>query len=234
MASINSLAGLHWLYWLYCFYPLIMPSIKMAHFNALISTWPLTGRNKILLEPYITSSMRRYRTYSNASERLSMKYPHDWDIIEREKNSIAVFLSPLESKDDSFRENLTLMRKEVNFETKLLEAFVDLQVSQLREGFLDFSLLDRGSTKIAGQQGQYITYQGKREEVKLKVRQFFFMKGASVYILTYTGEQGHFEYFSTDVKKMVKSIEIEWILAFIPHPTSHSCSICAFPNRSLP
>lgn len=79
----------------------------------------------------------------NIEHNISIKYPTNWEKIVAELDTIAAFLSPIEHKLDLFRENLTIMIKDVFISPENFKEYINFQVDQLKDAILDFKLIKK-------------------------------------------------------------------------------------------
>ena len=141
----------------------------------------------------------------NIEHNISIKYPTNWEKIVAELDTIAAFLSPIEHKLDLFRENLTIMIKDVFISPENFKEYINFQIDQLKDAILDFQLIKKKKKKLSNEPAYTVIYTGIRRDFNIKIMQNYIFKKNEIYLLTYTAEIDKYDLYFKIIKKMVKS-----------------------------
>ena len=139
---------------------------------------------------------------------ITINYPFGWEKKEAVMDAVVVFLSPLENEFDKFRENLSLIIKKYLLEQKLSGGYIEFEIEQLKETLQDFQLVKKTRIKISNIPAYKIVYTGKKQEINIKIMQYYALKNKRIYLLTYTAEKDKYNKFLKVIKKMIKSFKI--------------------------
>ncbi|MBD3255600.1 MAG: DUF1795 domain-containing protein [Candidatus Lokiarchaeota archaeon] len=154
--------------------------------------------------------------FSNYQKKLSttplttirIKYPKDWEINEKELNSIVVFLAPIENGFDHFRENVSIIEIPISSSFFLFEEYVNSSIFQLKQSILNFQLIKKKKTKISKKKVIKIVFSGKKRGINIKILQCYFLTIDHLFLLTYTAQNSEYDEYRKAIKKMIKSFEI--------------------------
>lgn len=141
----------------------------------------------------------------NLEHNISIKYPTTWEKKIAELDTIVAFLSPIEHKLDLFRENLTIMIKNIFISPENFKEYINFQVDQLKDAILDFELIKKKKDKLSNQPAYTIIYTGRRRDFNIKIMQNYILKKKKIYLLSYTAENDKYDLYFKMIKKMIKS-----------------------------
>ena len=141
----------------------------------------------------------------NLEHNISIKYPTTWEKKIAELDTIVAFLSPIEHKLDLFRENLTIMIKNIFISPENFKEYINFQVDQLKDAILDFELIKKKKDKLSNQPAYTIIYTGRRRDFNIKIMQNYILKKKKIYLLIYTAENDKYDQYFKMIKKMIKS-----------------------------
>ena len=144
----------------------------------------------------------------NLKHGISIKYPSSWEKKEEIMDAVVIFLSPTENMEDKFRENLSIMIKDLYMQKCDFYDYLSFSIEQLRDAILEFHLLDKTPTKLSKIPAYRIIYSGKREQIDVKIMQNYAINNNKVYIITYTAEKDKFDEYLKIVLKMIKSFRM--------------------------
>ena len=143
----------------------------------------------------------------NLEYNFKIKYPVNWEKRVAKMNTIVAFVAKLENPLEKFRENFTIMVRETDLEPSLLDELIDIEITQLKEAFLDFQLIKKKKTNLSQIPAYLLIYIGKKKDFEVKIMQYYTIKDNLIYLLTYTTEIEKFDKFLKIIKKMIKSFE---------------------------
>ncbi len=139
--------------------------------------------------------------------KFSIKYPSEWKKVEKKMETILAFLSPLEDKSDKFIENLSIIIRDIYVEPINLEECIQFELNQLKQAILNFRLIKKTKTKLANIRAYKIIFTGKRQDINVKIMQYYAIKNKMIYLITYTSEYDKYYKFLKLIKKMIGSFK---------------------------
>ena len=182
--------------------------------NSLIDTTqdlPLFSVNKALAQETSLSN------YTTDDSTLSIAYPTNWKIIEDKKNDenqtndIIVFLSPKESPEDPFQENIVvnILIPKNNFtinESINTQDIVQKLVNQ-NQGFR-FDNISTTHIDSINKTADSITYSFENAGFLFKTKQVFLTMNNNIYIFSLLAEQKEFDKYASIFDKMLTNIHL--------------------------
>jgi hypothetical protein len=135
----------------------------------------------------------------------SIRYPSDWS-LEQTKNLgdippsidyLFSILSPLESTDDRFRENINLVIKNLNGQQIDLVEYSRLAKIQIELQMKNTKIVEDRMVTNKLRKYHKLIWTWDYEMLDLKVEQYSWMLNGKVYILTFTSEHDKFAKFKT-------------------------------------
>ncbi len=182
--------------------------------NNLIDTsqnLPLFSVNKALAQETTWSN------YTTNDSSLSITYPTDWEIVEDRKNDenqtndIIVFLSPKESPEDLFQENIVMniLMPKNNFTIKESINTQDI-VQKLVNQNQGFRIDNISTVHIdnINKSAESITYSFENAGFLFKTKQVFLTMNNNIYIFSLLAEQEKFDKNTLIFDKMLRSIRL--------------------------
>lgn len=159
--------------------------------------------------PTRTRASRTYLTYESEANGFSISYPDEWEVSERASMpGTTTFITPLQGRDDTFRENVTIVVQGAPADAMTLDEFTELALAQGRELIPRFTVWELRATTLGGNPAQQVVYTGLQGERALRWLQLWTLVGDQAYIVTYTAEEEEFTAFRSVVQQMIRSMEI--------------------------
>ena len=143
----------------------------------------------------------------NLEYNFKINYPINWEKRVAKMNTIVAFVAKLENPLEKFRENFTIMARETKLESSSIDQLIDIEITQLKESFLDFQLIRKKKTTLSQIPAYLLIYTGKKKDLEVKIMQYYTIKDNLIYLFTYTTEIEKYEKFLKTIKKMIKSFE---------------------------
>jgi len=158
-----------------------------------------------------------WSNYTIDDSTLSIAYPTNWKIIEDKKNDenqtndIIVFLSPKESPEDPFQENIVvnILIPKNNFtinESINTQDIVQKLVDQ-NQGFR-FDDISTIYIDSINKTADSITYSFENAGFLFKTKQIFLTINNNIYIFSLLAEQKEFDKYTSIFDKMLMSIHL--------------------------
>lgn len=133
-------------------------------------------------------------------------YPASW--TKQEKSNVIFFLSPKVNEKDMFQENVNLMLQDLSQQPMSLEQYTELTKKQITDNLGTSAIVSIKSTTLAGQQAKEFVYNMDYQGRKLKMKQYWFIKGNVAYLFTYTAEPLEFNKYERTATEMIQSFKI--------------------------
>ncbi len=141
---------------------------------------------------------------------LKLNYPSDWS-IKKAPNAIG-FISPLDNKRDSFRENVVISISKEALKTHpiSLEQYANMYITNSEKTKTDYKLLENGETEIDNKKAIFMVDEETSKELgmNLKRKEYIFFNGFHTYFIGYTAEKKDFDKYLSQVENIINSIRI--------------------------
>ena len=147
------------------------------------------------------------QTYTSKLFLYSIDYPADWRVKEISK--VAMFLSPLESRQDKFAENV-----EVNVEDLSQAGNVSLidyhrkSIGAATRMLKDFKVLEEAKTEFIGREAIAVLYTAVVKEKLFRFKKVTLIVGKDAYSLTYNALSDDFEKYLPQAEKIMRSLQV--------------------------
>lgn len=151
-----------------------------------------------------------FLNYNNSEHGIRIKYPSDWGFGEQVKNDVVLFLSPVESSSDIFRENLNILIETLSTDAqpKTLDEYTKLSIEEIKKYINDVNIIDSGSTTLDGNPAYKVVYTGKYLNYELKWMQVWTIKNNKAYILTYAAAVEGYTKYLDKINQMIGYFDI--------------------------
>lgn len=150
------------------------------------------------------------KTYQNEKNGFSLEYPESWSLKENPAAGyVTGFFSPQESNSDNYKENLLVKIIDISTQPKItLQELADLWENQTKkaEG-TNFTVTDRTSSTLGGENAKDIVYIGKVDKIDLKGMVRITLKNGKAYIFQYNAEKPSYDKFLPDITKILASVK---------------------------
>ncbi len=148
-------------------------------------------------------------SYRSATDHFSIKYPGKWNKEENKGGAAVIFMSPLESKLDTFRENVNVVVQDASGNRMSIEKYTEMAMRQVAAVFKEnIELVESTGTLLAGKPAYKYVYIG-RGEIEFKIMHVWTMSGDNAYQVTYTALLSQYDEYMGQVEKMIKSFRID-------------------------
>lgn len=141
-------------------------------------------------------------TYENPDFDFTVKYSSSWDA--EVMNSQAVFISPLEGRQDVYREYVSIGSIDISGYPITLDQYVDASVKNWQEYAEGLKKVEQGNTKLRGERAIYIIC----EKETSRYKQFYFIENKKAYVLTYASTKEDFDKHLKEAEKIIKSVKV--------------------------
>jgi len=136
----------------------------------------------------------------------TVQYPPAWGLnLDKKMGTEFIILSPLESEQDKFKENVNLLIQDLSGKNIDLDKFASISEEQIKTLVTNSSLILSKRIKTAGIEYQKVIYSGDQGVYHLKYEQYYWVVGDKAYVLTLTCEQNKFDRYKEDGEKILNS-----------------------------
>ena len=157
-------------------------------------------------------SPRQFKTFESKRYGLSIGYPKSWTVRTDLPGVVVVFVSPLESEIDVFRENVSVIVQDLSANPQTLNKYVQIAEMQVRGFFKDqIEVKFSGPTLVAGMTGHKLVYKGVNKaggDLNIAMEHIMFIKDNKAYQLTFSAIVSKFDRYEGIFKNMVRSFGI--------------------------
>jgi hypothetical protein len=145
-------------------------------------------------------------------DNYSLRYPANWDLQQSENTEAGVnvsylfaILSPLESKQDKFRENINLVIEDLNGQKIDLDGYARLSKVQIESNFQNAKVIEQKKIDNGSRKHYKVIFTWDYEIFHLKVEQYYWVVNGKAYVLTFTSEETKFSKFRGTGEKILNT-----------------------------
>ena len=152
------------------------------------------------------ATLEGYKLFRSTPLGLSVEYPHFWEETHSNKEGIVAFVTPAEGYSDEYRENLSVQRFTLDMEGEnAYNEYIKGYVANLEGTLQNYNKVTEQDTTLAGMPAYKIVYESSSDDGadEMRFMQMFVARGEKVYVVTYVADFASYEYFLTDVEKML-------------------------------
>ena len=156
----------------------------------------------------LPASLASGQTYTSARYLYAVDYPDNWHV--KEAGKATSFLSPFESPEDVFAENVTVVVEDLS-DVPLSMSLLDYHrraASEAPKRLRDFKLLEEAKTEFIGREAIAILYTATVKGQSFKFKDYKFMLGKEVYVVTYTALREDFEKYLPMAEKIMGALRV--------------------------
>lgn len=138
------------------------------------------GKNRVEPPTWKTSQIGEY----------TLEHPADWTLQQPgQMGTLFTLLSPLESPNDAFHENLNAVEQDLTGMGMTLDAYIELTEQQLQAYITNPSLLVSRRAKKGKTEYHQLVYTGVQGTYSLRFEQYIWLQNEKAVVLTFTGEK---------------------------------------------
>ncbi len=154
--------------------------------------------------------MSLFSTYKDKTNGFSIKYPRAWEVRVAPQQDVAVvFVSPLETALDVFRENANITIQDVQPDLASLKNFSDKILLQMKAVFENITVLESGPEDFGGRKGYRSLFYAENPD-RMHILNVWTIKGGSkAYIFTFMSAGGRYERHSALIEEMIRSFKVQ-------------------------
>jgi len=120
----------------------------------------------------------------------TLEHPADWILQQPgQMGTLFTLLSPLESPDDAFHENLNAVEQDLSGMGMTLDAYIELTEQQIQTYITKPSVLVSRRAKKGKTEFHQLVYTGLQGKYSLRFEQYIWLRNEKAVVLTFTGEK---------------------------------------------
>lgn len=151
------------------------------------------------------STAINWRTYTDSLNHFKINYSDKW--VKQNTNGAIAFLSPKEGESDLFQENVNIMFQDLSKQPINLDQYTEITRKQVLENLGSSAIVSLKDATLAGQKAKEFVYNMEYNGRKLKMKQYWFIKSETAYILTYTSEPSQYEKYEDIATETMQSFK---------------------------
>ncbi len=173
---------------------------------------PATGSQTTVNTPPVTTTNTNLtvtETYTDSDNAFSITYPNDWvkgDATIADISSVLV-VSPMESADDQFLENVSVTAEPL-LEEMNIDDYLDLALAGATKDLPGFSELDRKDETLDGGSAKRVVYSYTSGAQKVKVIFYVRLQGFRGYVIIATTSESQFDAKAEQLEAVARSFKI--------------------------
>ena len=149
------------------------------------------------------------KTYQNEANKISLEYPSDWSLKENPAAGyIAGFISPKQSANDTFQENLGIKAVDTSSQPNItLQEIADTWENQTKKSESTLAVVDRKSSTVSGESAKDIVYTFKNQGDSGKGMVRITLKNKKAYIFQYNALEKDYDKFLPTIETILSSVK---------------------------
>lgn len=172
------------------------------------------GAILILSVAWFYTKQFRMARYTSKSYGFSLKYPADWSIVENKDGAAAVFLAPLETDLDRFRENVNIVIQKIpaiSAKPMDLDQYTKVAIRQMQAVFeKNLEIVESEPDMLAGHPGHRFVFIGRGPDTEVQMMIMWTVVEDTAYQITFAAETtSKYEKFIPRARGAFKSFRIK-------------------------
>ena len=148
-----------------------------------------------------------YMLYRSSPVGVEIEYPDFWEVADDKAERTVAFAAPNEGYADSFRDNVTILSKEIGDEDLAFDNYVTDYIKQLPSAINNYNKITETETTVGEYRAYQVVYEGTTNEGDLRLSQTFISSGKYVYIYTFMAEPASYDYFYANSAVMLSTFK---------------------------
>ena len=154
----------------------------------------------------LSAAAEAAKIYTDPVFLYSIYYPESWRL--KRIGKYAVLVSPLESKEDRFAENISVVAEDLSKLPQNVTLIDYYRQSVGNAKLQDFKVLEEARTVWMGRDAITNLYTATEKGERFRCKTYTFMVGPIAYVLTYTAEYSGYETHLPVAERIMRSIRV--------------------------
>lgn len=146
--------------------------------------------------------------YESPKDGYAIDFPSRWQTREQVMGTSVIGLSPLESKKDTFAENVNVVVEELGPDATL-DAYTATSVKVLKQFLNAPKLVENKRVTLGGHPAQRLVYEHTQGQYKLRVLVYLVVADAKGYVVTCTAETTQFSKYLGQFEKICRTFKVQ-------------------------
>lgn len=184
--------------------------LATGKFNFSASVDKNTNNNSTQNQQAVTPTQEsKPKTYQNEAKGISLEYPANWSLKENPTAGyIAGFFTPKENSNDNYIESLGVKAIETTSQPNVtLQELADTWENQTQKAESTFTVLDRKSSTIAGEDAKDIIYTFKDQGENGKGMTRVTLKNKKAYVFQYNALETTYDKYLPNIESILSSVK---------------------------
>jgi hypothetical protein len=149
-----------------------------------------------------------FKTYTDAANGFTIKYPPDWEEQQGPEGAAVTFLSPREDAADKFRENINVLIQSLPDPDMSLQEYTDLSTTQGPQLIEGFKVLDQDEISLSGHAATRVHYSGGISGNDFEWEAVWLVEGGKAYVITFTASPDRFSDYLERAQAALNSFQL--------------------------
>ena len=154
-------------------------------------------------------SAEDFKIFEDSLQRFIVSYPSNWELITQNYQNQVIngFLAPVDSQNDTFRENLNIIVETYSSPIQL-DNYYQMNINQLK-AFPDIQFLGNYDGFVSEIPSKILIYSRLLNGKNLTFSQVFLVQGNKGYILTFTAESNKYQAYQPLFQQMMDRFRLK-------------------------
>ena len=154
-------------------------------------------------------SAEDFKIFEDSLQRFIVSYPSNWELITQNYQNQVIngFLAPVDSQNDTFRENLNIIVETYSSPIQL-DNYYQMNINQLKT-FPDIQFLGNYDGFVSEIPSKILIYSRLLNGKNLTFSQVFLVQGNKGYILTFTAESNKYQAYQPLFQQMMDRFRLK-------------------------
>ena len=154
-------------------------------------------------------SAEDFKIFEDSLQRFIVSYPSNWELITQNYQNQVIngFLAPIDSQNDTFRENLNIIVETYSSPIQL-DNYYQMNINQLKT-FPDIQFLGNYDGFVSEIPSKILIYSRLLNGKNLTFSQVFLVQGNKGYILTFTAESNKYQAYQPLFQQMMDRFRLK-------------------------
>lgn len=189
-------------------YIMLYTNIFVFTFISISFTLMTTFNQFPLVYPQEENNYNAWKNFTDLKNGIKLEYPYNWKIEnQHDKNIIVLISSPLEVKNDTNSEKMSLGIEKLSSATSL-QNFSEMVIKNLDHSLNKFKIIDKTITSLSNQPAYRVLYLHEINNKKFQILQEWTLFNNTSYILSFGTNPSKYLQKIATFNKIANSFEI--------------------------
>lgn len=165
-------------------------------------------RAALLAALAVTLAAPAAMAFESDKDGFSMDFPGTWQTRENFMSTSVIGLSPLESANDTFAENVNVVVEELS-QNVPLTTYTKASGQNLAKFLNQYKLLENKTVQLNGHDAQRLVYEHTQGQFKLRALVYLVVEGDRGYVLTCTAERASYAKYQGQFEKICQTFAVK-------------------------